>query len=236
MSEENRENQCAVESLSEKMLNASIQKVTKDDFTTARNETHTGTTTGTRACSSKNALGTTTLNTKLSAISQIPSRVVDDLGSEAPTERSRKSKNKVLADSWEDDMASSQDDPDEIQSPISSQQQPTILLAPPPTPITPLASSDYYEVNDHYNYNNTYRQAKSQVDQHITTRPDKTDVIARRLISGALGIKTAPKTDHQREYEAAMVEKELNRRKKDKQDLLKAQEDIKRSEHAIWTD
>ncbi|RKF53988.1 hypothetical protein GcC1_216018 [Golovinomyces cichoracearum] len=221
MSEENRENHCAVESLSEKMLNASIQNVAKDDFTTARSETNTGTTTGTRAFSSKNALGTTTLNTKLSVIS---------------TERSRESKNKVLADSWEDEMASSQDDLDEVQSPISSKQQPTILLAPPPTPITPLASSDYYEVNDHYNYNNTYRQAKAQVDQHITTRPDKTDIIAKRLISGALGLKTAPKTDHQREYEAAMVEKELNRRKKDKQDLLKAQEDIKRSEHAIWTD
>ncbi|TQS34921.1 hypothetical protein Golomagni_04675 [Golovinomyces magnicellulatus] len=234
MSEENRENKCVVESLSELMLDASLQKLANDDFTTARNKT---TTTNTRAYCSKNALSTTTLNTKLSVISQIPPQIVDDLGSEAPPERMRGSKNKILPDSWEDEMASSsQDDQDEVQSPVSSQKEPTILLAPPPTPITPFASSDHYEVNDHYNYNNTYRQAKSQVDQHITTRPDKTDVIAKRLISGALGIKPAPKTDHQREYEAAMVEKELNRRKKNKQDLLKAQEDIKRSEHSIWTD
>jgi len=66
-------------------------------------------------------------------------------------------------------------------------------------------------------------------------RPAKTDAVARRMISAALGVRTRT-TKEQREFDAALKEKE--KRKRDEERARKKEEELKQEEakRSVWED
>lgn len=143
----------------------------------------------------------------------------------------RSQTNNIVAESWEDEKILSEED---LQCPFSPQQPATFPVAPPPTPISPSTRFAHQNFENPFEYNKD--RAVDVRSERKSTRPDKTDAIAKRLISGALNIRPPKKTEEQKAYEEAMKEKEINRRNKEKQTLIKAQEDIERAKQAIWND
>ncbi|KHJ31187.1 putative ubiquitin-like protein smt3 [Erysiphe necator] len=144
-----------------------------------------------------------------------------------PKDVSRKDKD-IPSGSWEDEITSSGDE----EYPYSPQQPTVYPSAPPPTPISPITQPKFESPFDY----NVMGISMTRNEQRITSRPDKTDAIARRLIAGALGVKPPPKSEEQKAYEAAMKGKEIKRRAEEKELLSKALEDAERSKEAMWSD
>lgn len=111
-----------------------------------------------------------------------------------------------------------------------------IPSAPPPTPVAQNVTSlrggggvaekwypDVYHVD-------AGRSTRPEI------RPEKTDAVARRMIAGALGVRTPKKTDDQREYEKAVKEKEMKKRDKEREAREEANREAERAKNAIWED
>ena len=69
-----------------------------------------------------------------------------------------------------------------------------------------------------------------------TSRPEKTDAVAKRMIAGALGVKAPKKTEEQKAYDKAIKEKEIKRRNQEKEAAARAKEDAERAKAAVWDD
>jgi hypothetical protein len=69
----------------------------------------------------------------------------------------------------------------------------------------------------------------------VNERPAKTDAVARRMISAALGVRTKT-TKEQREFDAALKEKE--KKKRDEERARKKEEEMKQEEakRSVWED
>ncbi|RFU30002.1 hypothetical protein B7463_g6335, partial [Scytalidium lignicola] len=141
-------------------------------------------------------------------------------------------KKQPIVDSWEDEDLSSGEETDKALSPQQSSDFPN---APPPTPISPTTSYNNPEAfSNPYGYS---LDGASDVKQERTSsRPEKTDAVARRLIAGALGVRTPKKTEEQRAYDRAIREKEMKRRNEEKQAVARAQEEADRAKAAVWED
>lgn len=69
-----------------------------------------------------------------------------------------------------------------------------------------------------------------------STRPEKTDAVAKRMIAGALGVKAPKKTEEQRAYDRAIKEKEIKRRNQEKEAAARSKEEAERAKAAVWED
>jgi len=72
-------------------------------------------------------------------------------------------------------------------------------------------------------------------EKNVSERPAKTDAVARRMISAALGVRTKS-TKEQKEFDAALREKEKKKREEEKtreREEGRRQEEAKRS---VWED
>lgn len=67
-------------------------------------------------------------------------------------------------------------------------------------------------------------------------RQEKTDAVAKRMIAGALGVKTPKKTEEQKAYDRAIKEKELKRRNQEKEAAARAKEETEKAKAAVWDD
>lgn len=78
--------------------------------------------------------------------------------------------------------------------------------------------------------------SSSDAKSERTTRPEKTDAVAKRMIAGALGVRAPKKTEEQRAYERAVKEKEIKRMTEEKEAAARAQEDAEKAKAAVWDD
>jgi hypothetical protein len=132
-----------------------------------------------------------------------------------------------VADSWEDEDSEEDDD---TETPVSHQHP----SAPPPTPISPSHASSADTFVSPFGYR---PDAGSDVrSERMGARSDKTDAVAKRLIAGALGVRAPKKTEEQKAYDAALREKELKRRREEKEAQAKAVEEAEKAKRAIWED
>ncbi|KAH0603637.1 uncharacterized protein H6S33_007296 [Morchella sextelata] len=154
----------------------------------------------------------------------------------------QKKKKPVVADSWEDEELSDDEPvetPDKVPSP------------PPPTPTTPyppghsrdsssvssIASprgpssprDSYIETPD------SFSRDGSSASSERTVRPRTTDAVARRLIAGALGVKSKS-TKEQREYDAAVRAAEKKTRDAEREKKKAEEAERERLRTSIWED
>jgi len=139
-------------------------------------------------------------------------------------------KQQPVAESWEDESDSGED----TDRPTSPQQS-SYPAAPPPTPISPPPSfSSHDTFISPYGYGAD--GAGDARSGRSSTRPEKTDAVAKRLIAGALGVKAPKKTEEQRAYDRAVKEKEMKRRNLEKEATARAKEEAEKAKVAVWDD
>ena len=155
------------------------------------------------------------------------------INSQPPNTPSASKKKKEVAESWEDE-----DSGDDTDVPNSALQPNSFPSAPPPTPISPsISSSDRDAFVNPYGYGGGGGSSSlSPSTTRAGARPEKTDAVARRLIAGALGVKTPKMTEEQRAYDRAVKEKEIKRRNLEKEAAAKAEEDALKAKAAAWND
>lgn len=147
------------------------------------------------------------------------------------TSKPKKAK-KPVADSWEDETETSDDEPtpQDVASP-SSVLSPTISaegpLDPPPTPISPQTSQSWGPAMP---------APTSAGPGGPARRPEKQTAVASRLIAGALGIRAPKRTEEQRAYDRATKEQEIKRRNHEREEQAKAKEEEERVKASVWTD
>lgn len=139
-----------------------------------------------------------------------------------------------VAESWDDEEL--EDSGDDTDRPLSAQTPADYPSAPPPTPISPSTSfaRDSTFVNQ-YGYGGIDAIAEAR-SERPSSRPEKTDAVAKRMIAGALGVRAPKKTDEQKAYEKAIKEKEIKRRNQEKEAAVRAKEEGERAKAAVWTD
>ena len=67
-----------------------------------------------------------------------------------------------------------------------------------------------------------------------TSRPETTDVVARRMIFSALGLKIPKKTEEQRAHDRAMREEEMRRKNEARVAAAKAKEEAEKAKVTVW--
>src|SRR5437667_9647431 len=118
-------------------------------------------------------------------------------------------KKKGVVESWEDELSSGEET--ETAADEANVDYPS---APPPTPISPTSvKSGGDAFITPYALGSSTMEGSPRPDH----RPEKTDAVAKRMIAGALGVRTPKMTQEQREYERAMKEKEIKRRDRKKE-------------------
>ncbi|KAI9888524.1 MAG: hypothetical protein M1814_006858 [Vezdaea aestivalis] len=137
---------------------------------------------------------------------------------------------KAVADSWEDEDLSAEEDNGATVTPPAKSNVP---LAPPPTPSSPSMSSPYFLGQDYTSPTSDGGRGPAGRNRP-EVRPDKTDAVAKRLIAGALGVRAPKKTEEQKAYDNAMREKELKRRDAERQAQRTAQEEQEKARQAMW--
>ncbi len=144
-------------------------------------------------------------------------------------------KKQAVAESWEDESLSSDTEPesDPADQALSPQQSATYPSAPPPTPISPSTTRSQPSFAAPFGYS---IDGVAEARPERTTRPEKTDAVAKRMIAGALGIKAPKKTEEQRAYDRAMKEKVMKQRNQEKEAAAKAKEEAEKAKAAIWSD
>jgi hypothetical protein len=151
----------------------------------------------------------------------------------------KKLKPKVVADSWEDDVEEGSDteeetkatQPDAAPAAAAAAQKP-VPSAPPPTPISPIGMQAL-GIPD---WGDDAASSSGGQSRDPNKRPEKTDVVARRLIAGALGIKAPRLTDEQREYNRVIREQEQKRRERARAEEQKQKVESDKAKAAIWND
>ncbi|KAL8382680.1 hypothetical protein RB595_006456 [Gaeumannomyces hyphopodioides] len=165
------------------------------------------------------------------------------------------SKEKEVADSWEDEDISSESDAEDgaaddsrpspatadldgtkapPPTPISSDYKVSTggTQAPPPTPINPNHQSAVFKGSQPSSISAAL--AASSVEEQ--KRPEKTDAAARRMIASALGVKVPRQTEEQKAYDKAMREKERKRREDEREAERKRLEEAENAKRAVWED
>ncbi|KAK0104728.1 hypothetical protein ONS95_004999 [Cadophora gregata] len=139
-----------------------------------------------------------------------------------------------VSESWDDEELD--DSGNDTDRPLSQQQSADYPSAPPPTPISPSTSfaRDTTFVNP-YGYGGIDGVAEAR-SERPSSRPEKTDAVAKRMIAGALGVKAPKKTEEQKAYDKAIKEKEMKRRNQEKEAAVRAKEDAERAKAAVWDD
>ncbi|KAM3507281.1 hypothetical protein MY11210_007204 [Beauveria gryllotalpidicola] len=142
------------------------------------------------------------------------------------------SKNKLkqeVADSWEDEDVS---EPDEPTTPkATSSTGPTPAAPPSATSATP----SFGPPDDGWVHQGGLPQSFSARDGG-GRRPEKTDAVARRLISAGLGLKAPKQTDEQRAYQKSVREHERKRREQERAEQQQRADASERAKTAVWDD
>lgn len=152
----------------------------------------------------------------------------------ANSSKSAKAKKEEVADSWEDeDVESDTETETETQwrGAKPSEGHPQGTSAPPPTPISP----SHFD-RDEYDQRPLSGSAYRADAPSSSSRPEKTDAVARRMIAGALGLKAPKLTDEQKAYQAAIKEKERKRREEQKAAEKARDEEAAKARAAMWED
>jgi hypothetical protein len=138
---------------------------------------------------------------------------------------------KPVADSWEDETETSDDEPtpQDVASP-SSVLSPTISAEGPLDP--PLRLSHRRRRNHGVPDAGAYVGWTGRPAR----RPEKQTAVASRLIAGALGIRAPKRTEEQRAYDLATKEQEIKRRNREREEQAKAKEEEERVKASVWTD
>lgn len=137
-----------------------------------------------------------------------------------------------MAESWEEEELSSEEET-EISKVASTEDMPH---APPPTPVAQSVPSRPGEGGVAETWYPEIYTVDAGRSTRSEARPEKTDAVARRMIAGALGVRTPKKTDDQREYEKAVKEKEMRKRNKEREAEEEARREAERAKNAIWED
>jgi hypothetical protein len=138
----------------------------------------------------------------------------------------KKKKAEPIIDSWETASLSSDSEEEEVQKREDEDSEDSDTKRSLPKPASPIRGSSVAPASP-------TSQVPASDDR--SERPAKTDAVARRMISAALGIRTRP-TKEQREFDAALREKE---RKRKEEERAKKREEEKRAEEAkrsVWED
>ncbi|KAL2108812.1 hypothetical protein VUR80DRAFT_3352 [Thermomyces stellatus] len=155
------------------------------------------------------------------------------LSLDKPTKTKSKPKEPVV-DSWEDEDVSSDSDREATREETKKPSQ-SLPSAPPPTPISPSynnkAGVSWPPVNDQAPA--FTGRGSSATEQK---RPEKTDVVARRMIAGALGMNAVKPTAEQKAYDKAVREQVKRAREQEKEAERKRQEEAQKAKAAIWED
>jgi hypothetical protein len=133
---------------------------------------------------------------------------------------------KAVAESWDDDSVSSDSDDGAVSS-MQHDSHRAGTAAPPPTPVAPS--------------HNPGRGFGPPPDvdgagDSGVRRPEKTDAVARRMISAGLGLKAPKLTDEQKAYDKAVKEKERKRREQEKEAERRKEAETAKARAAIWED
>ena len=153
-------------------------------------------------------------------------------------------KKKEVADSWEDEDVSSSDEEAPAPAPALAPLTEPKTTAASTTAPQPAASSKPRNRDASSSGGNApspslsadwSRPDPSAYDSGPARRPEKTDVVARRLIAGALGIRV-PQTAEQKAYNKALLEAERKKREKARAEKKQQEEDAERAKKAAWDD
>jgi len=141
-------------------------------------------------------------------------------------------KKQVVTESWDDEELESGEETDR---PLSTQQSVDYPAPPPPTPTS--APSSFLNPQIFTNpYGYEMDGTSSPKSERLDARPEKTDTAAKRMIAAALGVRVPPKTQDQKEYDNATKEKELRKRKQEKEAFTKAKDEAEKARLAVWND
>ncbi|KAI1344604.1 hypothetical protein F5Y15DRAFT_116714 [Xylariaceae sp. FL0016] len=158
------------------------------------------------------------------------------LDSSAHSKPKSKVKKQPVADSWEDEDLSSEDETS-TSTPVNAEKPFSGFAAPPPTPSSPSysykADANWQSMTGPTSPGASASSASRGLDE--TRRPEKTDAVARRMISAALGVRARP-TEEQRAYDRAVREKEKKRKEEEKEVERQKAEEAQRAKAAIWED
>lgn len=159
-----------------------------------------------------------------------------------PLSKRPKKKATKVADSWEDEA----DDDDsssasEVEAtPVGNSHAGT--SAPPPTPMSPVAGRRPFSPSTISGPGFTIppldgvNDGSQSATGPSSKRPEKTDAVARRMISSALGMKAPKQTEEQRAYDRAVRENERKRREEEKERERKREEEAAKARQAVWGD
>jgi len=158
------------------------------------------------------------------------SKLTIDPNKTARDSKAQKSKKKPVADSWEDEDVSSGAEDGDSRPSTSGPGAKEGTSAPPPTPVSP-----------NYNIPQSFASVDSALSRNsdadlATKRPEKTDAVARRMISAALGLKAPKPTEEQKAYDKAIREQERKRREEERAADKKKHEELEKAKLAVWED
>ena len=148
----------------------------------------------------------------------------------AATTSKPKKQQRPVADSWEDE-----DSGDDTDRPLTPQASTDMPSAPPPTPSSPtgpMGAQDTFISPFGFHADGSIDTKSGRP----TPRPTKSDAAARRMIAGALGVRTPKKTDEQRDYEKAKKDSELKRRDQERAAAATGKQDAEKAKAAVWSD
>ncbi|RJE26405.1 hypothetical protein PHISCL_01292 [Aspergillus sclerotialis] len=204
------------------------------------------------ASPSVSASATSELQSSLSKLSIGEPSSIKDIARPTTTQKqtikSKHKPKKAVAESWEDEVESSENE--EQQQPQSRKQQPCDSeiqsplspsigvsaegpLDPPPTPISPQVSDPWGPGPSVYGCSSS---SPSSTPRSPARRPEKQTAVAGRMIAGALGIRAPKRTPEQRAYDRSVKEQEIRRRNREKEEAAKAKEEEEKAKAAIWED
>ncbi|KAK4156203.1 hypothetical protein C8A00DRAFT_30898 [Chaetomidium leptoderma] len=170
-----------------------------------------------------------------------------------PSRAKPQKKSSPVPDSWEDE-ADDDDNSDAEATPVAAPSQAGGTSAPPPTPMSPLASSKRPfspsalsgpgfsippfdgAAGDYPASSSSSSAAAAAAGTGPSKRPEKTDAVARRMIASALGMRAPKPTEEQRAYDRSVREKERKRREEEKERERIKEEEAAKARQAIWDD
>ncbi|KAA8897419.1 hypothetical protein FN846DRAFT_963736 [Sphaerosporella brunnea] len=128
-------------------------------------------------------------------------------------------------DSWENESLSSSESEAETEA-----QEPLGTNSPPPTSAASIRGH-------HDGFSATLDSTTSRAPFGVEhdARPTTTDAVARRMISAALGVRTKS-TKEQREFDAAVREKEKKRREEERARRREEEKKVEEAKRSVWED
>ncbi|AEO55398.1 hypothetical protein MYCTH_2299175, partial [Thermothelomyces thermophilus ATCC 42464] len=175
-----------------------------------------------------------------------------ELETTPPPSKSRtkpRKKDSPVADSWEDEVDDDDDDAaldTEQSTPVATSGH-AGTSAPPPTPMSPVASASKqrpfspsalsgpgFSIPPFDGAGDFSPPSSASPGSGPSRRPEKTDAVARRMIANALGMRAPKLTEEQRAYDRAVREKEKKRREEEKEKQRLREEEIAKARQAIW--